>query len=1246
MARQTYALLVGINQYTSASDIPSLRGCLNDVDAMQTYLQTRLGEDSGRVHIKTLLNEQARREAVIEGFRNHLCQAESGDVAIFFYAGHGAQENAPEEFWHLEPDRLDETLVCYDSRCDGSWDLADKELAKLIAEVADKNPHIVVILDCCHSGTATRGTLTATKAVRRAPMDKRQRPLSSFIVTPDELPALPTVTHSFGFPTSGWHIPHGRHVLLAACRDIEEAKEYAGEGKHRGAFSYFLLDTLYKANGVLTYRDVFKRCSTLLQNRVMAQSPQLEATLPDDLDQPFLGGAIQPRLPHFTVSCDRTYGWVIDGGVIHGIAPPVAGETTMLALFPAQTPDSALGEALPVGTASVTAVLPGLSQVQVAGVGDLQPEMIFKAVIKALPLPPMGVHVVGDGMGVSLLREAIAHAGDNFQQASLYVYAVDDPLAATFQVLVQDNQYAIKRPADDRMLLEPTLGYSPASASKTVRLLEHLARWTTTLELQSSPTSRIAPNAVQIDVVRPGQHDSRDSLRLIYSEGGAQPTFLLRLRNTSQQRLYCAVLNLNEWFAISAALFEAGGMWLNPGEEAYALGGKPVYASVPRELWEQGITEFRDVLKLIVSTTAFDARLLEQGKLNLYQGEARDTYREDATRSLHCPPKGMLNRLMQRVQTRDLGDAPEDEVADDWMTTQITLTTIRPRETVTLSAATPQAQPLVGVLLQSPAGFAAQARLTTVSQSTRDLGHHILPPLLRDQTQPFQFIPSRATDPGLSALELRDVQHREAITPENPLTVVADVQLESGAVVLPVAYDGEFYLPLGRGLAKGNQTRITIEHLPEPLSEGQRSLGGAIRIFFQKVVTKKLGLELSQKLGVTFNYPLLAIAEVSHGEVNYIVDPAIVAQRVAQAQRVALYIHGIIGDTQSMVPSIETAVATLEGEAKPLKDCYDLVLAFDYESLNTPIGTHARGLKKRLREVGLGPNHGKILHIIAHSMGGLVSRWFIEQEGGNEVVQHLILLGTPSAGSPWPQVQAGLTAMTAFVINGLSTVAFPLRVLGALLEKIEDIDVTLDEMEPDSEFLQELATSDDPSIPYTVIAGNTSLITGLPDTLKGKLVARLKSLMKLPFYGVPNDLAVTVESIKAIPAGRRPTPVMVEVGCDHLVYFTDPAGVKTLGSSIQDILSGAVEPGAVASQPGLTALPPALGLEANIPEPLQDRESLHDGAKAKVLLLWWVMGAIALILTAIFGLRLLKLTEPTTETSPQSYLGLEEHRYG
>lgn len=339
MTHRLYALLVGIDQYDPRSNVSALRGCTNDAMAMQTYLKARVA-GSNQLQVQMLLNEQATRQAIIDGFRQHLQKARAGDAVFFFYAGHGSQAMAPEEFWAIAPNRLNETLVCYDSRTENTQDLADKELAKLIAEVSQENPHITIVLDCCHSGSGTRGEsgsdFSAQFAKRQAPTDERDRPTDSFIVSLEELETekIKTRTRSLNETTAGWQMPQGRHVLMSACRDTEEASEYHANGRHCGAFSHFLLDTLQKTNGSLTYRDLFKATYARICAQATAQSPQLEAPHLEDLDQPFLGGAIAAFPPYFTLSHSPGKGWTIDGGAVHGIQSPVAGETTQLALFP------------------------------------------------------------------------------------------------------------------------------------------------------------------------------------------------------------------------------------------------------------------------------------------------------------------------------------------------------------------------------------------------------------------------------------------------------------------------------------------------------------------------------------------------------------------------------------------------------------------------------------------------------------------------------------------------------------------------------------------------------------------------------------------------------------------------------------------------------------------------------------------------------------------------------------------------
>ena len=185
MSRSIYALLIAIDDYPPP--VPKLRGCVNDIEAFASYLSERVAKDKGvALKLRTLKNGEATRQAVVDAFSDHLGKAKKGDVALFYYSGHGSQEQAPEEFWKLEPDHLDETLVLFDSRSPGSWDLADKEIAKLIGDVAAKGPHVAVILDCCHSGSGTREIETV---VRRVPTDFRRRPIESFLVSVAEAEA-------------------------------------------------------------------------------------------------------------------------------------------------------------------------------------------------------------------------------------------------------------------------------------------------------------------------------------------------------------------------------------------------------------------------------------------------------------------------------------------------------------------------------------------------------------------------------------------------------------------------------------------------------------------------------------------------------------------------------------------------------------------------------------------------------------------------------------------------------------------------------------------------------------------------------------------------------------------------------------------------------------------------------------------------------------------------------------------------
>lgn len=263
------------------------------------------------------------------------------------------------------------------------------------------------------------------------------------------------------------------------------------------------------------------------------------------------------------------------------------------------------------------------------------------------------------------------------------------------------------------------------------------------------------------------------------------------------------------------------------------------------------------------------------------------------------------------------------------------------------------------------------------------------------------------------------------------------------------------------------------------------------------------------------------------------------------------------------MPSVRTAVVEVDEKKRSLVDIYDIVLTFD-ENIQTTIKENACLLGQRLQAVGLGTNHGKQLHIVAHSMGGLVARWFIEREGGNQIVQHLVMLGTPNASSPWPTVQNWVFTALGIGLNQLSTIVLTTKIVAYLLAFLEVNDYSLDQMQPDSPFLKELAGNPDPHVLYTIGAGDKSIVekaielqlenqSSLLHRLREKLFARaVDKIVDLTFFSQPNDIAVTLASIQSVNADRTPRPriLLSDAACDHLTYFTHQAGLDALAMAL------------------------------------------------------------------------------------------------
>lgn len=265
------ALLIGINKYKA---VPKLQGSLNDIETMRQILLTRWG--FADKNIVVLTDEAATRDGMLAALEQLAKVAGPNDTVYFHYSGHGSQV---DDLNGDEPDdHLDETLVPQDGRTPGIRDITDDELDAIFARMAAKNAFIV--LDSCHSGTATRSLDIRTRSV---PQDSRiDIYKKAEEAKPKTRAIVPVIT--------------SRYVVMTGAASHQEALDGPVDGRYHGFFTYSLAKSLSAAGPGASPREVFtgveqelKRIQTHFGRSSMPE-PQLEAP-PDLIEKPLFGAA-------------------------------------------------------------------------------------------------------------------------------------------------------------------------------------------------------------------------------------------------------------------------------------------------------------------------------------------------------------------------------------------------------------------------------------------------------------------------------------------------------------------------------------------------------------------------------------------------------------------------------------------------------------------------------------------------------------------------------------------------------------------------------------------------------------------------------------------------------------------------------------------------------------------------------------------------------------------------------------------
>lgn len=1089
-----FALLSGVNDYTP--NVGKLHGCLNDVDAYDAWLSERFPADERSIQV--LKDSTATRDGIITGFREHLAQAGPHDIVLFQFAGHGARWKSSAAFAPFYPDGFDEGLVCWDSRRDpsqaGSYDLADKELAVLVAELAARCPHVVVLLDCCHSGSGTRSADDFSQlAVRMSHQVDTERPLDSYLA--GHYRRLLEQKKKLETPAS-------RHILLAAC----ERKKQAFEGyDRRGIFSSTLLEQLDKCHGQTTYADLFRRVRVTVQKKAHNQTPQFEVFRGFDGYQGFLGALVsQPNKRHFLVNYDPfKKQWKVDFGAIHGFTP-VQDKPLEFAILETTVVDSA-GQASETIIGSAVAESVGLTHSVLQVDTELPTDRPLFAEITSLPANPLLVTVSGDPVAVSLLIDQWKTAEE------LSLELVEDTGNRTgygIEAVIDSQHGPVYRVRDyaGARLIQSVKGHDEFAARHVVGSLTQIAKWETSRSLQNHQT-HVSPDTIPFHFVQElgGESIRHTESRIRFTVGEESIHGTLVTQNKTDQPLYSMLVHFSDDFGMT--ILDNDEFPSSPQERTLLLDGAP---DMELFLEPNGPASAIERLMLIVSSQPIDEFLLGSP-------EQRD---RDAANVVLAPlPSGVIEPFKGRKIRTGQNKLP----AIDWFTKTIELELVRSGQRVGPNLVSVHDSSLE---VKPHPKFSADVRLQPV-QSGRGASEdsNFWNAFVSDDVS--LVLLAQARGQQLGVVELSNWDQADSLT-EQPLEIEIDVPLQDNESLVALTFDGEHVLLAGQCQKKSSdRTCFLLSEIPAD-RRGSRSVFSTLRLYFFKTCFKLSSVNR-----------LRAISFKKSGTVT--LERHSLRERVATAKRVVVLIHSLLGDGAAMASELHPNRKSPLGEVLGTADSDTLFLAWDYEQLSTTLQSSAQDLHDQLSAIGIHAEDGKELVVVGHGIGGLMARWLIEQGEGRKYVDHLIMLGVPNGGAPLGKTGFAVTAAKLLLTVGINLVpgvGSAASYILSVLVNLNKVTATIDQLDCDGEFLRQLNASEDPHVRYTIYSGDVMELESSDGWLSRLLTkAGQGRLGQMLFDNAGHDLLVSVGSGGDIPATRVPPPIKHEIACHHFGYF-------------------------------------------------------------------------------------------------------------
>lgn len=283
-------LIVAIGKYPQNSGWTAIAS-INDIKFIKGAL---INKGFKEKDIDTLKDQKATKAAILASLDNLAKKAGPNDIVVIHFSCHGQQiqDQDTEAEGKDELDGYDEALIPVDAKgfynpnepqyggYDGEKHLRDDDLAKKFTAIRNKikpNGNLLVLIDACHSGTASRAT---TNFISRGTPVPFQRP--GYKVSTDITQSIKAGDENF-FTGDGTDTLSNMVVISASSAYQQNFQLWDDDGKDVGSLSFAFAKAMADIQPGDDYELLFEKIKARIQAGIPTQIPVIEGNIQQEV---------------------------------------------------------------------------------------------------------------------------------------------------------------------------------------------------------------------------------------------------------------------------------------------------------------------------------------------------------------------------------------------------------------------------------------------------------------------------------------------------------------------------------------------------------------------------------------------------------------------------------------------------------------------------------------------------------------------------------------------------------------------------------------------------------------------------------------------------------------------------------------------------------------------------------------------------------------------------------------------------